>query len=240
MKGNESMSIEYNFYCDESLHLPNDGSKIMVLGGIWCPKNKVKKINKDIRDIKKKYNINHEMKWVKLSASKQDAYMELVRYFFDCSDLHFRVLVVDTKDALNHDRYNQSHDEWYFKMYFRMIKTILDPVDTYNIYLDIKDTKSKTKIQKLRSVLENSRYDLSSSMIKNMQVIRSDEVEIMQLVDILIGAMAYISRNLSTVQAKNDVIDCIKDRSGYTLKKNTLYRESKFNIFHLQLEEGKK
>ena len=166
--------------------------------------------------------------------------MELVRYFFDCSDLHFRVLVVDNKDALNHDRYNQSHDEWYFKMYFRMIKTILDPVDTYNIYLDIKDTKSKTKIQKLRSVLENSRYDFSSSMIKNMQVIRSDEVEIMQLVDILIGAMAYISRNLSTVQAKNDVIDCIKDRSGYTLKKNTLYRESKFNIFHLQLEEGKK
>lgn len=32
------MSIEYNFYCDESLHLPNEGSKIMVLGGIWCPK----------------------------------------------------------------------------------------------------------------------------------------------------------------------------------------------------------
>lgn len=240
MKGKEIMNIEYNFYCDESLHLPNDGSKIMVLGGIWCPKNKVKKINKDIRDIKRKYNINHEMKWVKLSASKQDAYMELVKYFFDCSDLHFRVLVVDNKDALNHDLYNQSHDEWYFKMYFRMIKTILDPVDTYNIYLDIKDTKSKTKIQKLRSVLENSRYDFSSSMIKNMQVIRSDEVEIMQLVDILIGAIAYISRDLSTVQAKNDIIDYIKKKSGYTLKKNTLYRESKFNIFHLQLEEEKK
>lgn len=45
-------------------------------------KNKVKKINKDIRDIKKKNNIYHEMKWVKLSASKQNAYMELVRYFF--------------------------------------------------------------------------------------------------------------------------------------------------------------
>jgi hypothetical protein len=121
-----------------------------------------------------------------------------------------------------------------------MIKTILDPVDTYNIYLDIKDTKSKTKIQKLRRVLENSRYDFSSSMIKNMQVIRSDEVEIMQLVDILIGAIAYISRDLSTVQAKNDIIDYIKKKSGYTLKKNTLYRESKFNIFHLQLEEEKK
>ena len=45
---------------------------------------------------------------------------------------------MDNKDALNHDLYNQSHDEWYFKMYFRMIKTILDPVDTYNIYLALK------------------------------------------------------------------------------------------------------
>lgn len=233
------MNTEYNFYCDESLHLPNDGSKIMVLGGIWCPKNKVKSINRDIRDIKRKHNIHHEMKWVKVSESKKDAYLDLVQYFFECNDLHFRVLVVDNKDKLNHELFKQSHDEWYFKMYFRMIKTILDPVDIYNIYLDIKDTQSKTKIQKLRNVLENSRYDFSKTMIKNMQVIRSDEVEIMQLVDILIGALAYFSRNMSAVKAKNEIIEYIKEKSGYTLKKNTLYRESKFNIFHLQLEEGK-
>ena len=233
------MNTEYNFYCDESLHLPNDGSKIMVLGGIWCPKNKVKSINRDIRDIKRKHNIHHEMKWVKVSESKKDAYLDLVQYFFECNDLHFRVLVVDNKDKLNHELFKQSHDEWYFKMYFRMIKTILDPVDIYNIYLDIKDTRSKTKIQKLRNVLENSRYDFSKTMIKNMQVIRSDEVEIMQLVHILIGALAYFSRNMSAVKAKNEIIEYIKEKSGYTLKKNTLYRESKFNIFHLQLEEGK-
>ena len=76
-------------------------------------------------------------------------------------------------------------------------------------------------------------------MIKNMQVIISYEVEIMQLVDILIGALAYFSRNMSAVKAKNEIIEYIKEKSGYTLKKNTLYRESKFNIFHLQLEEGK-
>ncbi len=232
------MNIEYNFYCDESLHLPNDNSKIMVLGGIWCPKDKCRLINEQIREIKKRHNICHEMKWVKLSESKKDAYLELIKFFFDCDDLHFRVLVVDNKDALQHNKYNQNHDEWYYKMYFRMLKTILDPVDIYNIYLDIKDSKSKTKIQKLREVLQNSRYDFSNHMIKNMQVIRSDEVEIMQIVDILIGAMAYISRNLSKVTAKNEIISYIKERSGYSLMKNTLYRESKFNIFHLQLDEA--
>ena len=91
---------------------------------------------------------------------------------------------------------------------------------------------------KLKEVLSNSRYDFSNKMIRRMQVIRSDEVEIMQIVDVLIGAMSYYSRGLSGVYAKMEIIDYIKKRSGYRLDKNTLYRESKFNVFHLNLQEG--
>ncbi|WP_207743205.1 DUF3800 domain-containing protein [[Clostridium] symbiosum] len=228
----------YNFYCDESCHLPNDGNKIMVLGGIWCPKSQVRKINEDIRAIKKKYSIGSEMKWVKVSEAKKEAYLELINYFFDLEDLHFRVLVVDNKNAINHERYNQTHDEWYYKMYFNMIKTILSPKDKYNIYLDIKDTRSKTKIRKLTEVLSNNMYDFSHQTITNMQVIRSHEVEIMQIVDILIGAIAYVSRGLNSVNAKNEIISLIKERSGYSLVRNTPPREDKFNVFHLQLSEG--
>lgn len=234
------MSVVYNFYCDESCHLPNDGNNIMVLGGIWCPKKRVREINDRIREIKKKYEITHEMKWVKISSSKKDAYVDLVKFFFDTEELHFRVLVVDNKEALNHETFQQTHDDWYYKMYFNMIKTVLNPKDQYNIYFDIKDTKSKTKIKKLREVLSNSKYDFSHSMISNMQVIRSHEVEIMQIVDVLTGAMAYTSRGLSSVEAKNEIVSIIKNRSGYQLTKNSLYRENKFNIFFLQLnEEGK-
>jgi hypothetical protein len=228
----------YNLYCDESCHLPNDGNRIMVLGGVWCPKDKVRRINDEIRNIKKKYDIGTEMKWVKISESKKQAYIELVDYFFEQEDLHFRVLVVDNKEAIDHEKYHQSHDDWYYKMYFNMIKTILNPSDYYNIYLDIKDSKSKTKIRKLKEVLLNNVYDFSNQTICNMQVIRSHEVEIMQITDILIGAMAYVSRDLGRVAAKNEIVDLIRSRSGYSLKKNTLYREDKFNIFHLQLSEG--
>lgn len=228
----------YNFYCDESCHLPNDRNKIMVLGGIWCPKSKVKKINEEIREIKRKYFIGSEMKWVKVSEAKKYAYLELVNYFFDSDDLHFRVLIVDNKNAINHERFNQTHDDWYYKMYFNMIKTILSPKDRYNIYLDIKDTKSKTKIRKLKEVLSNNMYDFSHQTIANMQVIRSHEVEIMQIVDILIGAMSYVSRNLNSVNAKKEIIELMKERSGYSLVRNTPPREDKFNVFHLQLLEG--
>ena len=28
--------MEYNIYCDESCHLQNDNSNVMVLGAVWC------------------------------------------------------------------------------------------------------------------------------------------------------------------------------------------------------------
>ena len=214
------MANLYNFYCDESCHLPNDGNKIMVLGGIWCPKEKTREINDRIRDIKSKYEIGTEMKWVKVSAAKLEAYADLVNYFFDDDDLHFRALVVDNKDKINHEAFDQTHDDWYYKMYFDMIKTILTPGSGYYIYLDIKDTKSKTKIRKLQAVLENSRYTFSSNTIRNIQVIRSHEVEIMQLTDILIGAAAYKLRGFSQSNAKNGLINLMERRSRYKFEQN--------------------
>ena len=38
------MNNLYNIYCDESCHLEHDRQKAMVLGGIWCPYDKRKKL----------------------------------------------------------------------------------------------------------------------------------------------------------------------------------------------------
>ena len=47
--------MKYNIYCDESCHLQHDGNDIMVIGGVFCLKHKVGRINKDIRKLKEKY-----------------------------------------------------------------------------------------------------------------------------------------------------------------------------------------
>ena len=36
--------MQYNIYCDESCHLQNDKSNVMVLGAIWCAKEKKQEI----------------------------------------------------------------------------------------------------------------------------------------------------------------------------------------------------
>ena len=99
----------YNVYCDETCHLEYDNSNVMVLGAVWCPQAKLREINERIRQIKKRNNVSEamEMKWTKISPAKVDLYKDLVNYFFDDDDLHFRGVIIPDKTRLNHERYHQ-------------------------------------------------------------------------------------------------------------------------------------
>jgi hypothetical protein len=227
------LKLEYNIYCDESCHLQNDSSNVMTLGAIWCPSSKRKEIFDRIREIKQKHGFSSdfEIKWNKVSPAGINFYMDIVNYFFDDDDLHFRALIVPNKKELNHDYFNQNHDTFYYKMYLDLLKVILNPEFSYNIYLDIKDTRSQEKVTKLKDILRNNQYDFQKQIVKKVQQVNSQEIEILQLTDILIGAVTYLHRGLNTSSAKLELINRIKKRSGYSLYQSTLYKENKFNLF---------
>lgn len=227
------MTTEYNVYCDESCHLENDGQKAMVLGAVWCPKDKRLEIAERIREIKQKHGLERdfEIKWTKVSPSKLAFYQDVVDYFFDDDDLHFRSLVVPDKSVLDHKRHQQDHDEWYYKMYFTMLKTIFDPDSRYYVYIDIKDTLGHEKVEKLQDILCTNAYDFSRRMIADVKRVHSHEVEHLQIADLLIGALSYLHRELSGNSAKEALIARIRQRSGYRLTFNTMIRELKFNLF---------
>ncbi len=233
------MSPTYNVYCDESCHLEHDQQKVMVLGAIWCSIEKAHEIAEDIRRIKSNHGMgaNFEVKWTKVSPGKAAFYLELVDYFFDNQDLHFRGLIIEDKSKLDHELYGQDHDTWYFKMYFDMLKVILDPLACYRIYLDIKDTRSALKVAKLHDVLCNNMYDFERKIIDWVQTVRSNEIEQLQLADLLIGAISYANRGLNNNAAKVALVERMRARSGYTLTKSNLYREEKVNLFVWQARE---
>ncbi len=223
----------FNVYCDESGHLENEHNLTMVLGAVWCPLEKSREIAVRIREIKQKHDVKpgFEVKWKKVSRTKKQLYLDLIDYFFDDDDLHFRTLVVPDKSKLRHDAFEQDHNTWYYKMYFNLLKVLLDPEYGYRIYLDIKDTRSAGKTAKLHEVLANSQYDFSREIIQSVQNVRSHEVEMVQLADLLIGAVSYANRGLSGNEGKESLTERIRQRSHYSMTKNTLYREDKFNVF---------
>lgn len=235
---------KFNVYCDESCHLENDGKKSMSLGAIWCPKNKTSEINARLREIKTRHNISpeSEVKWTKASPGNMQLYLDFIDYFFDDDDLHFRDLVVRDKTKLDHKKHEQTHDQWYYKMYFTMLKTIFSRDDEFFVYLDIKDTHSAENIRKLEEVCANNRYDFEHRIIKRIQPIRSEEVQIMQLVDILVGALTFRHNNEPLSPNANStkvaIVNRIIDRSGYSLMKNTLLKEEKLNLLIWDADYG--
>lgn len=238
------MREHINIYCDESCHLQNDKQTVMVLGAIHCPASKKDEIFLRIDELKRKYDLipkhnkhpkenrtYYEIKWNKVSKSQINFYRDIIDYFFDDDDLSFRVLVVPDKSLLDYEKYGHTHDTFYYKMYFSMLKAILQPEFAHNIYIDIKDTRSTEKVHKLEKVLRNDKYDYNKEIIKKVQQVRSHEVELVQLADLLIGAVSYVNRGLNSSEAKNDLIELIRRRSSYSLLKSTLIKERKFNIF---------
>ena len=238
-----AVTTTFNIYCDESCHLEHDGLKVMTLGAVWCSTDKARDINTRIREIKANFGYSRpgfEAKWNKVSNGLVELYLGLVDYFFDDDDLHYRGLVVADKTLLDHTLFQQDHATWYFKMYFELLKTILDPQNRYRVYLDIKDTRSSLKVASLHEVLANNLYDFKREIVEWVQTIQSHEVEIMQITDLLTGALSYINRELHTNAAKVRLAKRIIERSKYSLTKSTLYREQKMNIFVWEAQDAGK
>ena len=196
--------MEYNVYCDESCHLVSNDSQYMLIGAVYCPKYKVKKANEYIEHLKENYNLSNkiELKWNKIDKKK-----------------------------LDHKKYNQTENEFYHKAYYNMLKYIIIPGNSYNIYPDIKDTNSYYYHQVMLDYLRIKMSDTNKKTIKKVQPIRSYEAPILQINDILIGALSYYYRNLSGNSVKLNIINEIKKLYQNDFDTSSYYSNTKFNIF---------
>ena len=112
-----------------------------------------------------------------------------------------------------------------------MLKVLLDPEKRYRVYLDYKDTHGSRRVKKLHEVLSNSLYDFSKRIVEDIQQVRSHDVEILQVADLLIGAISYVNHGHKGSTAKTELVERIRTRSGYRLTQSTLLRERKMNLF---------
>lgn len=224
--------MEYNVYSDESCHLKSNDSKYMLIGAIYCSKFKVKKINEYIEHLKKNYNLSDkiELKWNKVDKKTEKLYLDIITYFFNNDDLKFRVIVID-KTKLNHKKYNQTENDFYHKAYYEMLKYIIIPGNSYNIYPDIKDTNSYYYHQIMLEYLRRKMADTNKKTIKKVQPIRSYEAPILQINDILIGALSYHYRGLSKNSIKLNIVNEINKLYQNNFDVSSYYNNTKFNIF---------
>jgi len=219
----------FNMYCDESCHLENDHKPYMLIGYTSVAYNQLQGHNERIRNLKKKHNFFGEIKWSNVSASQYEFYKGLVEYFF-ATDISFRAIIVK-KDQVDNERFDQDFDDLYYKMYYQLLNHKKDSRYTYNVYLDIKDTLSAHKVSKLKEILNTK-----MGVFRNVQNIHSKESLMMQLTDLLLGALSYNLNNQDKrVVAKTNLIERIKHHSDQALQRTSSYNENKLNLFFIEL-----
>lgn len=232
-----------NIYCDESCHLENDSSDFMVLGATTCPSKDRHKIFNEIRNLKESNNLSrsYELKWTKISKGQSNFYKDVIKYFYNNNSLSFRGLLIPKKEIRKELNIKKWEDFYYF-MYHFLLLSLLNPNKSYNIYMDIKDTRGAKKRKIIFDVLSKIKKELNYKKdinILNVQAVHSHHVELVQITDLIIGAIGYTNRNIKTSSTKLEVVEQLKNITGYNLRQDGFLGDDKFSIIRLgnKLEE---
>ncbi|MFT5654397.1 MAG: hypothetical protein ACI9XU_000111 [Arenicella sp.] len=229
--------MEYNLYCDESRHTSDASQRYAVIGALQCPRSEKRSLVSSIHHLKAKYNAQGEFGWKRLSPNKAEFYQELLTLFISSDALNFRCIVVD-RSSLNHDEFNEGDSELgFYKLYYQMLVHWLKPGSSYFIYLDWQQNSCTDRFSSLRQVLINKL--IGRANIEALEPVESDTQPLVQLADLLIGAVGYHCNALDKLETASAtkinfcrVLSESLERSDLTSP--TYKSESKFNIFHWQ------
>ena len=228
----------YDVFCDESRYLEHDRFQYMLIGGVWCVQESRREINSEIENTKRESNFAGELKWTKVSLKKMAFFKKIIRLFYNKKALSFRCIVID-KRKLKHDFFNPNggHDEFYYKMYYCMLNKKICPPNTYRIFLDYKGKNNSKKINNLQDIIGHTYHDFSNEIVPLMQSVHSSQYPILQLTDLLIGAIGYEWNDLKSSPAKLEICKYLKAKFRLpSLKISTPYRENKFEVFKINLK----
>lgn len=236
------MSTTYNIYIDESCHLEHDKSEVMCIGYTKINQEDYLSVKQAIKEIKLKHKSPTEIKWNKLSMSRWELYKELIDFFF-ASTIEFRSVLVKNKKNLGPERFNREDKNsfYYQTLIFLLNNKFSYGDDIYRVYLDVKDTRGKTRLALLEEeILEKHN---GNSPFKYFQHLHSNENELLQLTDLFIGAICYKARpeynDEKASKIKQKVVQYLEESSGYVLDDGTEPWETKFFIDDFQVKPKK-
>lgn len=227
---NSETSKNINIYCDESRHTNQDDS-FMVIGALSCHRDNKEKIYKSIYSIQKMYNTWSEFGWKTISPNRKDFYWDLMAFFVSENDLFFRCITAD-KRLLNHDLYNHGDSELgFYKLYYQMLIHWLQSSYRHYIYLDWQQNQDRNRFAVLRDILR--RKLTGKAKIVCLEPISSKDSPLIQLTDLLIGAIGYAWNGKTNSQIKTQFCQDLANRVNLpALNVATKLSARKFNIFN--------
>lgn len=227
--------MKYEVYCDESCVealFDLKSHKFAVIGGIWIPAEMRGDIKTGLNSIKEKYALFGEMKWNKICPSSLNLYIDVINYFFSSPDIRFRSIVIDASE-IDHASYNQGSGELgFYKFYYELLHNWLAEGNTYKIFLDYKVNGNRHRVKELERILQSGAWGI----VEQAQSLPSDESLLIQLADVLTGAVAAAYNKEIKSQSKTNIKALIDYHIGHSIRA-TFPSETKFNVFKIKLRK---
>jgi hypothetical protein len=229
--------MNFEVFCDESgleALTRKDAHLFTAIGGIWMPADFRITFKENIKSIKYKYQTKGEFKWNRVSPSYTNLYTELVNYFFDTSELRFRVIMIESS-IVNNYRFNDKDAELgFYKFYYQLLHHWIYDFNSYEIFIDHKINRHKGRITELTKVLRATNL---TSDIRWVQALPSDESVGIQMADLLTGLVAAKFNCEITSETKKGLIALVESRLSKVIAPTPKWNE-KFNVFKINLQGG--
>ena len=198
-----------SIYCDESnIH----SGSTFYLGALCGSPRRMEILQEALSVFRTQHDCTAEMKWVKVSRSKLSDYQAFVDIFFDDDFAHFHVLQV--QQGKSWKKWGANADQRFFKSYYFFLRGLMRPsYCRYEIYLDYKDGKpyrwQSLKIALNRAIARDYEQMRKPDTVAILRPKNSKECDLIQLVDVLLGAMT----TSATARAKSSLARYVRRRA---------------------------
>jgi hypothetical protein len=207
--------MEYNIYCDES---SITAKRYMLIGGLWVPWHAEDQLRDTLLHVREKHHLGAEMKWKKVSQSKLVAYKEFVNAYLCAPWVEFKCIVLDTHMINYRDFHNNDKDLGFYKFYFQIISRNLSPYNLYWLYPDDRSNRHRDSLLTLKRAVNGwwRNQGVKPNLLQAVEPRNSKKDDLLQLADILLGAIASEWNQDASSAGKLELADYIRSHIGCT------------------------
>jgi hypothetical protein len=210
------MITEHRLYSDEHQH-ELVGSTALVFGGLICTDKGATRLGNQLQDVRMRYDLVGEMHWSRLKPQKLRAYTAWVDVF--CNDPHARFLIFTVnKSSLEWKQLRGTYKNKCASAYHQYLCLAFGELynsKRWTIYHD----EGSSEAEKIRNVevrfnktYKNALEQNASRIIRSSSLLDSRSTDLIQLADVLLGAMSYVVLgNIPSAGAKRRLIEHCRD-----------------------------
>jgi hypothetical protein len=209
--------LYYDLYCDESGTDKNN----FYFGAIHCLRARANILDKEVQNFRARTGLIHELKWTKVSKALLTAYTEFADIFLD--DQYTTFILSSIGKGEHWRKLASSADSRFLHAYFHFLEQAMWASARYAIFLD----ETSSKPYKFNSF----HYALNLPDIRNhrqkkvhtFKLVNSHQSNLIQLVDVLLGALTTQSAASHKVALSSHVQEKIKTNTKFGRPKLITY-----------------